>query len=184
MKNIVDEVRKYIFKECKKESNPFGMNAYNHHFKSVVKYARILAKERKADLEIVEIAAWLHDLGSIKGDYENHHISGQKYAEEFLKKHKYPLEKIQKVKYCIYTHRASKKIKRESVEAECISDADAMSHFDEIPSLFYLAIKKNNMDVNQARVFVKEKLQRSYHKLTKTGKEVIKSKYYSAMEIL
>jgi len=184
MKNIVKITQEYVLVECKKKSNPFGMNAYNHHFKSTVKYAKILAKKRKADLEIVELAAWLHDLGSIKGDYENHHIVGQIYAEEFLKKQEYSLEKIERIKHCIYAHRSSKKIKKESVEAECISDADAMSHFDNVPSLFHLAIEKNNMSADEAGVFVKEKLQRSYEKLTKEGKEVIDKKYKAAMEIL
>ena len=184
MKDIVKITQEYVLKECKKKSNPFGMNAYNHHFKSVVMYAEQLAEIRNADKEIVLISAWLHDIASIKGEYEEHHIVGQKYAEDFLKKHNYPKEKIEKVKHCIYAHRGSRNIPRETVEAECIADADAMSHFNTISSLFYLAINVRGMDTEEANTFVKDKLQRSYNKLTDTGKELIQEKYDAIMKIL
>jgi uncharacterized protein len=184
MKDIVKLTQEYVLKESKKKSNSFGMNAYNYHFKSVVQYAQQLAKERNADMEIVLISAWLHDIASIKGHYEDHHIVGQKYAEEFLKKYNYPEERIKKVKHCIYAHRGSKDIKRESVEAECICDADAMSHFNTIGSLFYLAYNVKGLDTKEGLLFVKNKLQRSYNKLTPTGKEMIKDKYNSVMSIL
>jgi len=83
--NLIEEIKKYVEDECKKETNFFGVNIYNHHFISMVKYAKMLAKETGADEEIVEIAAWLHDIGSILGDYENHHLSGAEHAERLLK---------------------------------------------------------------------------------------------------
>lgn len=184
MKDIVKLTQEYVLKECKKKSNPFGMNAYNYHFKSVVEYAKHLAKERHANTEIVIISAWLHDIASIKGYYEDHHIVGQKYAEEFLKKCNYPDDRIKQVKHCIHAHRGSKDIPRETVEAECICDADAMSHFNTIGSLFYLAYNVRKMDPKEAITFVRSKLQRSYNKLTPGGKEMIKDKYTSVMDIL
>lgn len=184
MKDIVKLTQEYVLRECKKKSNKFGMNAYNHHFKSVVMYAEQLAEKRNADKEIVLLAAWLHDIASIKGEYKEHHIQGQKYAEEFLKKHNYPTERIEKIKHCIYAHRASKDIPRETVEAECVSDADAMSHFNTIASLFYLAIKVHGLDTEEANTFVKEKLKRSYKKLTPIGKSLIQERYDSVMKIL
>ena len=184
MKSIVALTREYVYRESKKNTNKFGMNAYDHHFKSVVKYARILAKECHADTEVVLVAAWLHDIGSIEGYYEDHHIQGQRFAEEFLKKQSYPQEKIDRVKHCIYAHRGSKTIKRETIEAQCVCDADSMSHFNTIDSLFYLAIKIHNLEAEAANTFVKDKLARSYRKLSPTGKRIIAGKYLAAMELL
>jgi uncharacterized protein len=184
MRDIIKLTQEYVLRECKKKSNPFGMNAYNHHFKSVVMYAEQLAEKRGANKEIVLVSAWLHDIASIKGSYEDHHIVGQKYAEEFLRKNNYPEEKIKQVKHCIYAHRGSKSIPRETIEAECVSDADAMSHFNTIASLFYLAIKTMDLNADDANIFVKEKLQRSYNKLTPIGKALIQDKYDSVMNIL
>ncbi|MDD4381797.1 MAG: HD domain-containing protein [Candidatus Dojkabacteria bacterium] len=184
MNDIVKQAQEYVLRECKKKTNPFGMNAYNHHFKSVVMFAGQLATMRNADREIVLVSAWLHDIASIKGAYERHHVIGQKYAEEFLKKHNYPKERIAKVKHCIYAHRGSKDIPRESIEAECVADADAMSHFNTISSLFYLAIIVRGLETEDANTFVKEKLKRSYNKLTSIGKELIQDKYDAAMKLL
>ena len=182
--DIVEEVRKHVEEECRKETNFFGMSAYNSHFISTVKYAKQLAKETGADMEIVELAAWLHDMGSILGDYENHHISGAEHAAEFLSKYKYPRERIERIKHCIVAHRGSKDIPRETIEAECIADADAMSHFDNIASLFNLALVTRKLSVEESRKFVKAKLMRSWKKLTSRAKTVIKPKYDSVMTLL
>ena len=184
MKDIVKLAQEYVLNESRKKRNPFGMNAYNYHFKSVVEYAKKLAKERNADMEIVLVSAWLHDIASIKGNYKDHHTAGEEYAEKFLKKHNYPKNKIDQVKHCIYAHRGSRDIKRETIEAECVCDADSMSHFSTIGSLFYLAYNVKKMDTKEGIDFVKGKLQRSYNKLTPTGKEMIKDRYNSIMQIL
>ncbi|MEA3430242.1 MAG: HD domain-containing protein [Nanoarchaeota archaeon] len=179
--DIVEEVRKYVKEECQKETNFFGMAAYDHHFVSMVKYAKQLAKETGADIEIVELAGWLHDIASILGDYDNHHISGAKYAEELLTKYNYPKEKIEQIKHCIIAHRGSKDIPRETIEAECIADADALSHFDNVSSLFNLALVTRRLKIEEAQQFVARKLERSWNKLTPRAKAMIKLKYDSAM---
>ena len=178
---ITEEIRKFVEEECKKETNFFGISAYKYHFVSMVKYAKKLAGETGADIEIVELAGWLHDIASILGDYENHHISGADYAEKLLMEYGYPKEKIDRIKHCIIAHRGSKDIPRETIEAECIADADAMSHFDNISSLFNLALVTRKLETEEAKKFVKEKLKRSWNKLTSRAKAIIKPKYDSAM---
>jgi uncharacterized protein len=108
--NIVEE-------ECKKPTSKYGYEPYPCHFVPMVKYAKKLAKRLKADEEVVEIAAWLHDVGSIIYGRDNHHITGAKIAEEKLKELGYPPEKkIELVKKCILNHRGSKQNKRETIE--------------------------------------------------------------------
>lgn len=182
--NVVDKVREYVREESEKNTNIFTMDAYHTHIVPMVKYSKKLAKKLGADEEIVEIAAWLHDIGSLKGEYENHHIAGAKYAEEFLKKLNYPTEKIEKIKHCIITHRGSIKIKRETIEAECIASADGMSHFDNITSLFNLALIIRKMNVEEARIFAKDKLQKLWDKMLPEAKEMVKEKYEAAMLLL
>lgn len=144
----------------------------------MVKYAEQLAEKLNADKEIVQIAAWLHDIGSIKGHYNEHHIKGAEIAEEFLKELSYPKEKIEKVKHCILTHRASKNIPKETAEAEVISSADSMPHFDShgFTSLFNLALNIKKLNVTEARTFVKEKLQRMYNKMLPEAKTMVGEK--------
>ena len=182
--NVIEEVKKYVKEESEKDTNPFTIDIYYTHIAPMVGYSKRLAKKISADEEIVEIAAWLHDIGSLKGEYETHHIAGAKYAEEFLKKLNYPAEKIEKIKHCIITHRGSIKVKRETIEAECIASADGMSHFDNITSLLNLALVIKKLPVEDARIFSRDKLQRFWDKMIPEAKEMIKEKYEAAMLLL
>lgn len=181
---MIKTIQKHIEELSGKDENKFGMNAYHYHFVPVVKNAVKLAEKINADREIVEIAAWLHDVGSILGDYENHHVSGAEYAGEYLRKLNYPEEKIKQVQHCILTHRSSKKIKRDTIEAECIASADAMAHIDEFISLFYLALVVHKLGVFDAKKFVKKKLQNGWDKLVPEAKEIVKDKYKAAMLLI
>jgi uncharacterized protein len=139
----------------------------------------------QADEEIVEIAALLHDIAGIKDrdNYENHHLLGAEEAEKILKGFNYPQEKIEKIKHCILTHRGSKSIKRETLEAECVASADAMAHFDTIPALLHFVFVRLGMDVDEGTKWLRDKLDRSWTKLIPEAKEIVKDKYEATKTI-
>lgn len=104
--------------------------------------------------EIVMIAAWLHDIASVTDYslYEKHHIHGARMAYEILSELSYDESKIPIVQNCIKNHRGSVHLNKNSVEELCVADADAISHFDSIPSLLYLAYVERQM---KAKSFIK-----------------------------
>lgn len=177
-RKIVEEIKKLVRKTCFAKTNFFGPNAWCH-ISSVVKYSKLLAKRLGADREIVELAAWLHDYASIlkKEWYLDHHIHGTRLAENVLKKFNYPKNKVEKVKHCIFAHRASKKIPRKTLEAKILASADAMAHFDRVDTLLYLTFVTYKMDLDQGERWVLDKLARSWKKLLPEGKAIIKEKY-------
>lgn len=183
-KNTVDKVKDYVKEVC--DGLEHGDEWFNNHFSSVVKYSKALCIEKKADIEILEIAAWLHDIGSILIGRENHHITGMDLAEKKLIEFGYDEEKIEKVKHCIFAHRGSQNIKRESTEAEILADADSMSHFDELAGLFKyeFIISGINFRQREAQKNVRDKLERSYKKLSEYAKKIIKPRYDAAMLLL
>lgn len=183
---MIEEIKKIVEEACKKETNPFGYRAWPYHILPTVKYAKMLAKKLGADIEVVEIASLLHDYAGIvsKDMYPEHHAHGARLAEEILEKFKYPKSKIEKVKHCIYAHRASRKIPRESKEAEIVAIADSMAHFDNVPSLLYLAYVQYKMDTDKGKKWVLDKLERSWQKLTPEAKEIIKDKYEAVKKTL
>ena len=73
---------------------------------------------------------------------------------------------------------------KNSVEELCVADADAISHFDSVPSLLYLAYAERKMGIEEGIQFVKQKLERSFSKLSVESKEYYKNKYQQVMEIL
>lgn len=154
---IIEEIRKFVEEECKKPSSKYGYDPFKFHFSNVVKYSKLLAEKGGADSEIVEVAAWLHDIGSIVHGRGNHHITGAKIAEKKLRELGYPEEKIEKVKQCILSHRGSQNVRRKLKEAQVLADADSMAHFVEIGGyskpLSYMRIylrgrRQNQLEIN------------------------------------
>jgi uncharacterized protein len=183
--NAIDKIEKEVIKRCKSRNNKYGIGAWSHHIKSVVDNAVMLAKQYNADLEIVTLAALLHDIASVTNEeyYEEHNVIGAEIAEELLKKINYPDKKIQHIKKCILNHRGSRIADKLTIEEICIADADAMSHFDNIPSLFSMVYRERHMSIEEGAKFVKDKLERSYKKLSKNSKDFYRDKYERAMSI-
>ena len=183
--DIIEYLKKEIKHRAENENNKFGIGAF-YHIEAVAKNAEILADKYKADKEVCIIAAWLHDIASITDYdlYEEHHIHGVKIAHEILRKFEYDENKIELVKKCILNHRGSIDNKRLSKEEQIIADADAISHFDSIPNLLYLAYKEKNMSIEDGKQFVKSKLERSFNKLSDNSKTFYEQKFNNVMEIL
>lgn len=151
--DIIDYLQKEVYSRCKQPTNKFGMGCY-YHIEAVVKNAEILAGKYGADI-----------------------------AKVILNELNYDKEKIALVHKCILNHRGSVKLERNSIEELCVADADAISHFDSVPSLLYLAYVEKGMDIEHGASFVREKLERSYNKLSDESKDVYKEKYEQVMAI-
>ena len=174
---IVEKIRKFVEEECRKPSSNYGFEPYEAHFIPVVKYAKELAVKKNVDVESIEIAAWLHDIGSIIYGRKNHHITGAEIAEKKLKELNYPQEKIELIKKCILNHRGSLASQRESVEEQIIAEADAMSNFDNLSGIFKAAFIFENHNQFSAKEAVRIKLNNKWNQLSSESQEIIKPKY-------
>ncbi len=120
MKEIEKELEKYLPRE--------GSHGY-FHTKRVYALAVRIARSENADLEVVKLAAMLHDIAKDKerdGLIECHAEEGKKLAKEILKKHNISDDKIDKILHCIGVHRYSKQLKAETKEAMILQDADRL----------------------------------------------------------
>lgn len=182
---IIKLIEKEVKERCEKYENTSGYGAWTDHIKIVVNNCIKLSNQYGADREIVVLAALLHDVAAVtKEEYkEEHHIYGAEIAEELLKTLNYPKEKIDIIKKCILNHRGSVLKEKTTNEEVCLADADAMAHFDNIPSLFSLVYKERKMSIEDGKIFVKDKLNKSYNKLSDKGKEIYKEKYKNVMQI-
>lgn len=183
--DIIDYLQNEIRKRCESPLNKFGIGIYSH-IEAVAKNAALLAEQFGADKEVTVIAAWLHDIASITDYslYKMHHIHGAETAGEILRNFDYDPEKIKLVQECIKNHRGSVLNKKSSPEEICVADADAVSHFDSIPSLLYLAFSIKKMGYEDGVNFVANKLKRSFDKLSDKSKEFYAEKYSQSLEFL
>lgn len=183
LKNRLEQI---VEQACAADTNIFGYDIWTHHILSVVQNAKQLAPRFNADLEIVELAALLHDYASIKDKalYADHHIHGPIEAEKLLKRFGYPEEKRKAVKDAIATHRASVITEHRNPEGACLANADAMSHIEQVPSLLYLAYVHHGMGIDEGKTWVKAKLQRSWQKLREDVQNLVRDKYEAALKVL
>jgi uncharacterized protein len=107
----------------------------SHDFSHVIRVYNLclsIAKaERKVNLEVLKIAALLHDIARRKEDLDkigkiDHAILSAKMAEKILKDLGFPKEKIEKIKHCIKTHRFKGRLKPKTIEAKILFDADKL----------------------------------------------------------
>ncbi|MFQ5602640.1 MAG: HD domain-containing protein [bacterium] len=186
MSTIIHELEKMVEAACASEKNIFGYGIWTHHIKQVVKVGRRMASEFEADAEIVEIAALLHDYAGIKDESQEaeHHLHGPRAAERILRELGYPESKIAAVKHCIAAHRASVPRERRTPEAECLANADAMVHIEQVPSLLHLAFVQLGMGIDEGTAWVRKKLKRTWNKLSPQIQERMRVKYEAALETL
>lgn len=185
MPNLIQQIKTFVEDECKKPTSKYGYEPFPHHFVPMVARAKQLADQLGGDKELIEIAARLHDIGSIIVGREDHHITWAEIAGKKLTELNYPAEKIQLVKKCILHHRGSMNHHRETLEEQIIAEADIMSCFDNLPWLFNAAFTYEKMTQEQARKSVKEKLENKRNQLSfKESKQLIKPKYDAAMLLL
>ena len=186
IETIKNRIERIVEQACAADTNIFGYDIWTHHILPVVQNAKQLAPRFDADPEIMELAALLHDYASIKDKalYENHHIHGPIEAEKLLKQFSYPEQKTEVVKNAIATHRASVTVEHRSAEGACLANADAMSHIEQVPSLLYLAYVHHEMEIDEGRLWVKAKLQRSWQKLREDVQDILRDRYEAALKIL
>lgn len=183
--DMLNNIKEDIKRRCVSNDNFFGEGIYEH-IESVANHAVELAKIYQADIEVCELAGWLHDIASITDYklYENHHIHGANMAEEILKSYNYPAEKIELIKLCILNHRGSVLKEKTTKEEICVADADAISHYDTLPSLFYLVFVQRKLNINDGVEFIKSKLERSYNKMSEESKKHYQNKREMVLSIL
>ena len=188
MSEIVENIKEELIKRCNTYNQKYNYDFWNDHIKYVVKNSIELAKKYEADVEIVELGALLHDIAmpSEFGPREEHNVYGAKITDELLTKLDYPQDRKERVKECVLRHRGSKDLPRNTIEEQCVADADVMAHFDCIPSLFHLAFGKNEMglSIEDGTEFVKKKLERDYNKLSSRTKEILKERYENIIKVL
>jgi len=156
----------------------------NYHIKIVAKYCKQFAKIYKANLEVVELAAWLHDIAKLRGMREGHHIAGAEESEQILRKLGYSEDIIKQVKECVLCHSSDEKYPRVTLEANVVANADSLAHFDNFIGLCQAAFCGRKLGREEARQWLLGKFERSWKKLTlPEAQKIVKPKLEMIKEI-
>lgn len=128
MTDLIDKVK--LFATKKMASNKDSSHNIEHVLR-VYKNAMLLSENEPVDLELIKIAALLHDIGGKKelkdsSGNVDHATESAKMAKPFLKELGLPSTKIKHILDCIVSHRFRTTNVPQTLEAKIVFDADKL----------------------------------------------------------
>ena len=138
------------------------------HSERVMNLAIHIAGKEKADLQVVQIAAILHDIGRETQDKSNgkicHADEGARLSKEILKDFNLRDEDKSNIVHCIQTHRFRNAHEPETLEAKVLFDADKLDSIGAvgIGRAFLFSgeigakLHNHNVDISQTQAYTKE----------------------------
>ncbi len=179
-------------------SNVRGSHAWDHT-ERVYNLCMHIGKKENADIEILKLAAILHDIGREHQDKSNgeicHAKKGSILARKLLEKHNLDNEKINKIIHCIESHRFRGDKPPRTKEAKILFDADNLDSIGAVGvgRAFLFAgeigakLHDKNIDIEKIKPYTKEdtayrefmvKLRKIKDKmLTEEGKRVAEERH-------
>ena len=124
--DIIESIKPYFL-----DMKVNGSHRYDHSLR-VYNLGKYIAAKEGSDMEIVQAACLLHDIGRGRKKGICHAELGAQMSEEILNSLGFPEEKIQRVVYCVRVHRYSKGINPETLEAKILQDADRLEEIGAI----------------------------------------------------
>lgn len=174
------------------------------HTERVFNLVLHIGKKEKADLNVIKIAATLHDIGRKKQDEKSGEIChaelGGKIARKILEKYDFKPEFVEAVAHCIESHRFRGKNIPKTKEAKVLYDADKLDAIGAvgIGRAFLFAgevgakLHDPNINIEKTREYTKEdtayreflvKLNKIKDKmLTREGKRIAKKRHEFMVE--
>ncbi len=111
----------------------FSNAKYSHDWEHTLRVYNLclhIGQKEGADLEVLSIAAYLHDIGRTHQDQSKgsicHAEKGAEIAREILTVHPIPEEKRENIIHCILSHRFRNRHEPQTLEAKVLFDADKL----------------------------------------------------------
>ncbi|MBN1508776.1 MAG: HD domain-containing protein [Sedimentisphaerales bacterium] len=176
---ITETVREYVFNECNSSRNAFGTAFFDQHLLVVREYGRSLAKVLGADAEIVELAAYLHDIAAVQDlvTLTRHPMAGAETARKLLQENGYPAERIERVARCIMSHASPVQMGCGLPEEVCLSNADAMSQITKPVYWLYYAFQIRQFGFAEGREWLRQRVESNWTALIRPARDMIEKEY-------
>ena len=127
--NIEKEIKNVKKDACDYFKGVFGSHDWDH-VERVYKLALHIGEKEGADLEVLKLAAYLHDIGRLEQAKTKgkvcHAEHGAKLAKEILARNGFDQAMIDRVSKCIEAHRLSVRREHKSLESKVLFDADTI----------------------------------------------------------
>lgn len=183
---IKELVKNYVHEECKKPNNMFGTGFFEEHVLIVADFSKRLAEKISADIEIVELSSYLHDIAAVQDikALPTHSTLSAEAADKMLSSNGYDCERIEAVKRTIITHTTPLKLSEASPEEVCLSNADAMSQITKPAYWLYFVFSIRNLSYGDGCKWIRARVENNWKALIEPAKEMIEKEYLLVKELL
>lgn len=183
---IVDAVKEYVTGECSSSRNAFGSAFFEQHVLVVREYSALLAKALGADAEIVELAAYLHDMGAVSdfAALSRHPAAGAEIAQKVLQEQGYPAERTERVARCVMSHSSPVQMGGGLPEEVCLSNADAMSQITKPSYWLYYAFQVRQFGFAEGREWLRQRVESNWVALIPPARQLIEREHRQVRELL
>jgi uncharacterized protein len=174
---VVEIAREHMRAACAAPENAFGEAFFTEHILVMHDCALLLAEHYGADREIVELAAFLHDIAAVRdfSSLPRHPERGAELAADLLAQHGYPAERIERVAQCIRAHSTPQDPAEVPVEVVCISHADAMAQIARPVYWLWYAFTVRKLGYEQGRQWYRERVESHWQTLDAPAKEALEA---------
>jgi uncharacterized protein len=176
---MVETIREYVRGECSSSKNAFEPVFFEQHLSVVTEYAKRLGGVLGADLEIIELAAWLHDLSAVQDitALPKHPGLSAEIARKLLGEKGYPPERIDRVARCIASHSVPVQVGGGLPEEVCVSNADAMSQIVKPSYWLYYVFRVRQFGFVEGRNWLRQRVETNWAALIPQAREIIENEY-------
>lgn len=145
-----------------------------------------MAPSLHADPEIVELAAYLHDLSAVydPGTLPDHAKSSAGLAGRLLAERDYPAGKLAGVATAITLHSAPLQIGAAPPEAVCLSNADAVARILRPAYWLYFAFRIRNEPFEKGRRWLRALLEAQWRDMVEPAKDMVRSQFATVLDLL
>lgn len=181
--DYIKEVREIVIALDKTQTNQSVAHRLDHVHR-VLSWARFISQKliedgEKVNLEILEIAVWLHDVRQPHNEEKSLHVAGSATkAKEILESINYPEDNIEKVLKVISQHSSEVINSPDTIEAKILYDTDKLDGFGAIGlARVFTLCGQQGVSVVEAVEWYKQKIAKAKPFLqTEIAKEIVNEK--------
>ena len=148
--------------------------------------ATSLGERLGADLEVVELAAYLHDISAVfdPASMPNHPRQSADLATQILLERGYPEGRAREVARSIASQSDPLPVGSASPEAVCLSNADAAARILRPAYWIYFVFGIRKYGFEEGRQWLRELIEKQWRVLIEPAKELVGNQYGVTLELL
>lgn len=175
----IASVRQLVLEECHRPGNMLGPSFFSQHLAVVAEYAAKLAGCLEANLGVVELASYLHDLSAVRdiSTLPQHAVLSAALATDVLAEHGFGTETIEAVARAISTHSSPIHIGDGSPEQVCLSNADAIAQIVRPQYWSYFAFGVRRLSFEEGNRWLAERIGANWAAMIEPARELARDEY-------